>query len=240
VRRKDSKSGAFDNVEKDSITPFRGKDVRNIGFRYRSASNKKSSRMDKQGDEWNRFYLALDYIKLYRSQPEPEFVYLSDARIPPVVRDGMVQHGARQILPVATSIQRSSSEEIRILDESAIQSVTGDKNGKSPEETYYKYLGEQVLKNSGLSYCIVRVLGFNESPSGESSTIDLRSSISTIDEVEPVSRADVAKICVSALLDPDALNKSFYVSKKNQGSSMNPDEDMHDKFAALSIDKVVM
>jgi uncharacterized protein YbjT (DUF2867 family) len=240
VRRKDSKPGSFEIVEKDSIPPFRGKDVRNIGFRYRSASNKKSSRVDKQGDEWNRFYLALDYIKLYRSQPEPEFVYLSDARIPPVVRDGMVQHGARQILPVATTIQQSSSDEIRILDESAIQSVTGDKNGKSPEETYYKYLGEQVLKNSGLSYCIVRVLGFNESPSGESSTIDLRSSISTIDEVEPVSRADVAKICVSALLDPDALNKSFYVSKKKQGSSMNPDEDMHEKFAALSIDKVMM
>jgi hypothetical protein len=245
VRRQDSRSGAYENVEQESIPPFRGKDVRNIGFRYRSASNQNNSKMDKQGDEWNRFYLALGYIKLYRAQPEPEFVYLSDARIPPVVRDGMVQHGARQISPLSSTMLQSSSDriterEVRILDESTMESVTGSKNGKSPEETYYKFLGEQLLKNSGLSYCIVRVLGFNESPSGESSTIDLRSSISTIDEVEPVSRADVAKVCVSALLDPDALNKSFYVSKKKQGSAMNPDEDMHEKFAVLSIDKVVV
>jgi hypothetical protein len=31
--------------------------------------------------------------------------------------------------------------------------------------------------------------------------------------MEPISRADVAQVCVQALLDPNALNKSFYVSK---------------------------
>jgi len=197
--------------------------------------------VDKKGAEWNRFYLALSYIKLYRSQPEPEFVYLSDARIPPVVRDGMVRHASRQLVTAAPSTDDDNGEERLLLDESTMTATANDPMGRSPEETYYKYRGEEILKKSGLSYAIVRIAGFNESPSGEASTIELTSQSPIIDSSTSltdaaVSRADVAQVCVSALLDPHALNKSFYVTKKKVASSQ--DEDMSAKFAALPIDEI--
>lgn len=79
----------------------------------------------------------------------------------------------------------------------------------------------------------MRVSGYNEILSGEASTIDLKSSN---DDIGPVSRADVAQVCVSALLDPNALNKSFYVSKKSGGT--RSDEDMSAKFSALPKDSI--
>jgi len=52
--------------------------------------------------------------------------------------------------------------------------------------------------------------------------------------MSPVSRAEVAQVCVGALLDPKALNKSVYMSKKR--SSAIDDEDISKKFAAVSSD----
>lgn len=101
------------------------------------------------------------------------------------------------------------------------------------------------------SYTIVRVSGFNEDPSGEVSTIDLKAvssrrnqrkfspvsnySISKSNQqMSPVSRAEVAQICVGALLDSNALNKSVYMSKKR--TSAIDDEDISRKFAAVKSD----
>lgn len=226
VNRRSSRSD--NDGEGGAIPPFRGRDVRNLGFRYRSASNRLKSKL--QPGEWNSFYLALCYIKLYRSQPEPEFVYLSDARIPPVVKSGMVRHNAKQIV----STTASADGKLRILDESAL-TASQDRMSRSPEETYYKYRGEEILKSSGLSYAVVRVNGYNESPSGEASTIELKTSN---DVVIPVARDEVAQVCVSALLDPSALNKSFYVSKKG-GKSYRMDENIHSKFDSLPTDSVI-
>ena len=91
VRRRE-KSGGNETV----VPPFRGDDVRRIGFRYRSESNPEKAKFEK-GD-FESFYLAFSYIKVYRSQPEPEFVYLSDARIPPVIRSNMVRHDVHQLV----------------------------------------------------------------------------------------------------------------------------------------------
>jgi hypothetical protein len=202
--------------------------VRNVGFRFRSAGNPNQNRLQ-NGDNLN-FYIALSYVKVYRLQPEPEFVYLSDARIPPVVKNGMVRHHQRQLLLKSKS---SSDEEmlddfVQLLDDKTLQSVATME--RSPEEIYYRFRGEEVLKSSGLSYTIVRVAGYNESPSGEASSIDL---MKTNLGLSPVSRADAAQVCVSALLDPEALNKSVYIGKRT-GTGL--DEDMSAKFAALPSD----
>jgi NAD(P)H-binding len=236
-----------------SMPPFRGRDVCNIGFRYRSARNTGRAKVDGKGVAWNRFYLALSYIKVYRSQPEPEFVYLSDARIPPVVVDSMVRHDARQLIGSDSSSSTGSGGAmggIRLLDDAVTWRGGGGPNklvgsgqsSRSPEETYFKYCGEEILKSSGLSYAIVRVSDFNDSPSSSAETIDLsgRYDEHDTDGTEPVSRADVAKVCVSALLDPAALNKSFYVRKRkvSSSSSSRVDEDMSSKFAALPMDQI--
>ena len=49
----------------------------------------------------------------------------------------------------------------------------------------------------------------------------------------PVSRAEVAQVCVGALLDPNALNKSIYMSKKRSNTL---DEDFSEKFLSLPAD----
>lgn len=224
----------------DSIRPFKGQDVRHIGFRYRSSAPGNAMNAKLEAGSWNSFYLALCYIKLYRSQPEPEFVYVSDARIPPVVRNGMVRHDARMLVTArgnGAEDEADASSSV-LFDESTLKTaVAKDKMARSSEETYYKYRGEEIIKNSGLSYSIVRVPGFNEVPSGEASTIDLRSE-PTEGELVAVSRDEVAQVIVSALLDPNALNKSFYVGKK-KGKSRSVDEDFSAKFAALPTDAIV-
>ena len=60
------------------------------------------------------------------------------------------------------------------------------------------------------SYCIIRVAGYNEEPTTSSSKLRFKQNN---EDVAPVSRADVSQVCVSALLDPDASNVSFYLSK---------------------------
>lgn len=220
------------DLDESTIEPFEGADVRNIGFRYRSASNELKSKLE--AGELSSFYLALSYMKLYRSQPEPEFVYLSDARIPPIVRNGMVSHQARQLLLHGSS-SGSGGGAVKLLDED-MMSVSR----QSPEETYFKYRGEEILKSSGLSYAIIRVAGYNESPTAEAATIDLVSCPQKERALMAVSRAEVAQVCARALMDPAALNKSFYVSKRKGGIvSSDDDEDMEAKFSALQADAVV-
>ncbi|CAB9524265.1 expressed unknown protein [Seminavis robusta] len=93
---------------------------------------------------------------------------------------------------------------------------------------------QRIVQTFDLScYAIVRVSGFNESPSSEASTIELKSSN---DDINDVSRAEVAQVIVGSLLDPNALNKSFYVSKRVKGSSKNIDETMSAKFLSLATD----
>ena len=169
--------------------------------------------------EYHPSNLVFDYIKVYRLQPEPEFVYLSDARIPPVITGGMVRHDRKQI----------RAKRDVLLDETDIMSPASDQ--RSNEETYYKFRGEEILKSSGLGYSIVRVSGFNEVAAGEASTIKL----STEPSLEAVSRWDVAQVCASALLDPNALNKSFYMSKSAKAATIE-DENISIKFSQIPVD----
>ena len=142
--------GARDSTY-NSIPEFKGKDVRYLGFRYRSSRNPVVSPKKKKGQDnkMSSFYLALSYIKLYRIQPEPEFVYLSDARIPPVVQDSQVRHDLHQLLP-SKATTSSDAGAVQLLDERSLQQIASDKMARSPEETYYKFRGEEVLKGSGL------------------------------------------------------------------------------------------
>ena len=109
----------------------------------------------KQEGEMTSFYIALSFIKLFRTQPEPEFVYLSDARIPPVVLDSQVRHDIHQIVPLEKVPSGMTGNSFRIFDDSVLKGIKSDRmttvaTTRIPEETYYKYRGEQILNNSGL------------------------------------------------------------------------------------------
>jgi hypothetical protein len=66
----------------------------------------------------------------------------------------------------------------------------------------------------------------------------IRITLQSNDDLASVSRADIAEVCVSSLLDPNALNKSVYMTKAKRGKStkLNIDEDITSKFERLEAD----
>jgi len=213
--------------------------VKQIGFRVNSADNQdvggKGRNSRKRQHKWLKFYLSLSYIKVYRSQPEPEFVYLSDARIPPHVKNGMVRHDVKRIESPKMMENEDKVGEIggatSLFDEKETKRIMDNPKDRSGEELYFKYRGEEILKNSGLQYSIIRIPTLNELPSGEFSTIQLKQSN---DDLTAVSRAEVAAVCVSALLDPNARNVCFYLTKAKPGArKIGMDEKISNQFVGL-------
>ena len=45
---------------------------------------------------------------------------------------------------------------------------------RTEEETYFKYMGEEMIKQSGLSYTIIRVAGYNTDLGTDSSVVRLQ------------------------------------------------------------------
>eukprot|EP00581_Thalassiosira_minuscula_P012564 CAMPEP_0183730440 /NCGR_PEP_ID=MMETSP0737-20130205/32827_1 /TAXON_ID=385413 /ORGANISM="Thalassiosira miniscula, Strain CCMP1093" /LENGTH=688 /DNA_ID=CAMNT_0025962941 /DNA_START=312 /DNA_END=2378 /DNA_ORIENTATION=- len=209
------------------IPPFTGRDIRQLGFRYR-AKNNPFSWSGASNFGWSNFYLALDFIKVYRGQPEPEFVYLSDARIPPVVNDAMVKHDLHRL--VTSSIPESSTS-YSIIDDKEATKVMEDKMDRSAEETYFKYMGEEMIKQSGLSYTIIRVAGYNADLGTDSSAVRLQKMNKNI---TAVSRVDLAQVIASALLTPNACNLILYMTKAQQRGVL--DGDIWQKFARLRLE----
>ena len=163
VRLPFSQFKATKSGEIDAQAPqFAGTDVRQIGFRFRGSRNMDLlpplfKNINPQRNR-RKFYLAFSYIKVYRSPPEPEFIYLSDARIPPTVKNGMVRDDVKQIIPPLAlegnaSVQKggaSASDAYRIFDEQEAKRVNENRMDRSNEETYFKYKGEKLLRDSGL------------------------------------------------------------------------------------------
>ena len=57
------------------------------------------------------------------------------------------------------------------------------------------------------------------------------------EDVTEVSRADVAQVCASAILDPNALNKSFYISKSKTKMTAVMDENFSVQLSGLPTDR---
>lgn len=147
-------------------TPINRADIRQMAIQYAKPE------IHPERDD-GKFYLGIDYIKIYRTQDEPDFVLVSCASV------------ARTDLPS--------------LDEGGLRSIAAE------DATAWKYMAEKRLRNSGLTYCIVRPGAFTDQPGGRKSLVLEQDS----DEAGVISRADLAEICVSALLDPRACNVTF-------------------------------
>ena len=85
------------------------------------------------------------------------------------------------------------------LDEKGIRAAT------EGDVAAWKYLAEHRLRNSGLTYCIVRPGSFTDQPGGNKAIMLEQDG----DVSGAISRADLAEICVKSLLDPRACNVTF-------------------------------
>ncbi|GMH70052.1 hypothetical protein TrRE_jg12696, partial [Triparma retinervis] len=208
LRFEDFRDGEGKRMGKEEV-----RDVSQIGFEFKGRGS------DKEG--WNRgaFYLSLSYIKVYRSAPEPEIIYVSDGRLPETVTADMVNEELEQI--VAADDGEGS------LFSSADEGLTAR---ESRREMYWKYRGEQSLINSGLAYSIVRVLDYDEA-ARPSPTERL---VCKLDKagVGKVTRKDVAEVCYRALAEPRATNKVFYTTREETGRLQlgKEDNDVFDEF----------
>jgi len=69
-----------------------------------------------------------------------------------------------------------------------------------------KFKSEEALRNSGISYCIVRSGQFTEQTGGTKALVLEQNSDA---ENKEISRTDLAEVCVAALQDPRARNVTF-------------------------------
>lgn len=141
-------------------------DVRQMAIQFRKPE------VSPEKDD-GRFYLGVDYLKVYRTQEQPDFVLISCASV----------------------TGRDFSE----LDERGIRAIAKD------DVAAWKYMAENRLRKSGLTYCIVRPGTFTDQPGGNKAiTLDQDGDVSGA-----ISRADLAEVCVKSLLDPRACNVTF-------------------------------
>jgi hypothetical protein len=121
-------------------------------------------------------------------------------------------------------VKRKSTPDIVILSPS---DVTSDFALSSPEQAasqmidkqnYFRALGESALKNSGLSYSIVRVSGFKSNPQeGKALSITKARSRGGLQKVSkamvPVSHTDAAEVLVTCLTKEKIINTEIYASE---------------------------
>ncbi|MEE4185519.1 MAG: SDR family oxidoreductase [Gammaproteobacteria bacterium] len=92
----------------------------------------------------------------------------------------------------------------------------------------WKFKGEEALRNSGLTYTVVRPGGLVNIPGGEQRLVFAQGDTTN----GRISREDVALICIQALQEPAARNKTFETySSEEPGSN-----DWPAMFAALEQD----
>lgn len=100
---------------------------------------------------------------------------------------------------VLVSCASVTARDFSELDDSGLRSVAKD------DLIAWKYMAENRLRQSGLTYCIVRPGAFTDQPGGSKAIMLEQDG----DVSGAISRADLAEICVKSLLDPRACNVTF-------------------------------
>lgn len=100
---------------------------------------------------------------------------------------------------VLVSCASVTARDFSELDEKGLRAVAKD------DIAAWKYMAENRLRLSGLTYCIVRPGSFTDQPGGNKAIMLEQDG----DVSGAISRADVAEVCVKSLLDPRACNVTF-------------------------------
>ncbi|KAG1670564.1 hypothetical protein FOA52_012136 [Chlamydomonas sp. UWO 241] len=137
-----------------------------------------------------QFELEIDWIKALPGGVEPDFVLVS--------RAGAASSAAATPEPTATELAATAGGVPR-RDEAA-------------KLLEFKRRGEELLRQSGLGYTIVRPGALVEEPGGYRALVFDQGNRIT----EAVGAADVADICLRALHEPAARNKTFDVCYEYQ------------------------
>eukprot|EP00612_Vaucheria_litorea_P005911 CAMPEP_0171460514 /NCGR_PEP_ID=MMETSP0945-20130129/5352_1 /TAXON_ID=109269 /ORGANISM="Vaucheria litorea, Strain CCMP2940" /LENGTH=487 /DNA_ID=CAMNT_0011986717 /DNA_START=121 /DNA_END=1584 /DNA_ORIENTATION=- len=168
------------------------RDVKQLGFLYRRTPSDPSS-----------FIISIDFIKAYRAQLEPEFIYVSSASVPP--------------LP---------SKNVQEYDESILKLLEANDDRKA----YNSALGENVLRKSGLTYTIVRVAGYNNAPGGIQA-VKIQQDQENVGPISRADAADICISCL--LDSRACNLAFYASQSKYAPTAISPNRDMSSELARL-------
>jgi hypothetical protein len=81
----------------------------------------------------------------------------------------------------------------------------------------WKRKAEQYLADSGIPYTIIRAGGLNDKEGGIRELVIGKDDELLSTTTKSLPRADVAELCVQALIIREAQNKAFDVASRNEG-----------------------
>lgn len=182
------------------------------------------------GRNTEKFYLSIKWINAYRMAEEPEIVYLSSAQIPAdatlddqstILRQlrndddarhrACSEHSSAATRPVAAEARRAGEENDDEMVAAGRGSATSATNGAT--EAVSKARGELAVRTTGLTYTIIRTHECNDAvDTVRGLALDQRGAYTM--GGASVSRAALADLAITALLEPRARNIIVYASDR--------------------------
>lgn len=211
--------------------PLRREDVVQMGVAVRTGDNP----VLYTGDRLNYFSLAMDWVKVFRTQVEPQVVYLGRAED---IEDGTFETEAddddeeeddfgevmfdadsdinaemAKMRASKAKAEAAAAAEIEELESTALALGEGldDSEIMKFEETKKKSPMQAVME-SGLSFSVIKVNGMNDHKGGAHPVSVQQASVKAAPltvshgDVGRISREDAAELVVSALTEPACVN----------------------------------
>ena len=139
--------------------------------------------------EAGSFSLQVEYIKAYSGTAKPQFILISSAGVTRINRPG-----------------------INLEEEPPAVRMNEQLGGLLT----WKLEGEKVVRNSGLTYTIIRPCALTEKPGNKVVEIDQGDNITG-----QISRDTVSELCIQAIQLPEAVNKTFEIKETEQQGDNN-------------------
>ena len=139
--------------------------------------------------EAGAFGIEIEYIKAYTTKPKPQFILMSSA-----------------------GVTRPNRPGINLEEEPPAVRMNEQLGGILT----WKLRGEEVVKNSGLTYTIVRPCALTETPGNKPLYAEQGDNLKG-----QVSRDAIAQLCLQALQLPEAVNKTFEVREEDKLGNTN-------------------
>ncbi|MCC5794338.1 MAG: SDR family oxidoreductase [Chromatiales bacterium] len=125
-------------------------------------------------------------------------------------------HGTRNL--VAAAVAAGSVEHFVLLTSMGVTQPNHILNRVSDNVLLWKALGENALRFSSLDYTIVRPGGLIDEPGGQAG---IRAGQGDSMPQTMIPRADVAAVCVNALGNPEAVNKTLEIVSDLTATGVN-------------------
>lgn len=234
--------------------PLRRDDIIQLGILVRTPEEN----VFYENGMYNPFRLHLEYLKVFRTQAEPQVVYLGSTKHLNEIKgqqqsadedvdeedilgkEIFIDSDFEETWEKMQEAEREAEQEVQaVTDGRTIQPLAGDPDmGMEQVEKGHRIPVNAVLA-SGLACTIVWVNKLNEHPGGKfpiavrQADINEKPLSASGEGLGGISRGDAAELVVSALLEPSCMNAEFAAGEKLAEGSVLAKAEGEDEFAVL-------